>query len=175
MPRRFANCVFGPFQLRGLLRAKLLPGETVVGWGVVERASSGATMTLQLGLSMAPLVGPLLVAAMMNPRRRFLVLTDSRLLVLDAQASGNEVLRLALDKPSSIRVVAEAPIGGVTVVKTDEPRRFRVALDEHDDAQTISVPKQRSAAAERLALALALLATDENSDDARPRPGPGHA
>lgn len=163
MPSRFPNCGFGPFALRPLLRAKLLPDESVIGWGVVERASSGATMTLQLGLSMAPLIGPLIVAAMLNPKRRFLVLTDSRLLVLDAQSPGNEHFRLAAGKPSSLRVVAEAPLGGVAVVKTDEPRTFRVALDEHDDAQTIKIPKQRSAATERLAMALSLLATEPDS------------
>lgn len=166
MPRRFSNCAFGPFALRSLLRAKLLPGERVIGWGVVERGASGAALTLQLGLSMAPVLGPLLAAAMMNPKRRFLILTDSRLLVLDAQASRDDRLRLAMDRPSSLRVVAEAPIGVVTVVKTDEPRKFRVALDEHDDAQTITVPKQRSAAAERLAKAMALLASPQ--DDGSP-------
>lgn len=166
MPRRFPNCAFGPFELRPLLRSKLLPGERVVGWGVVERGASGAALTLQLGLSMAPVIGPLLAAAMMSPKRRFLLLTDSRLLVLDAQASRDDLWRLALDRPTSLRVVAEAPIGVVTVVKTDEPRTFRVALDEHDDAQTVSVSKSRSRAAARLAKALTLLASESDSDDA---------
>lgn len=150
-PRRFPHCVFGPYELRPLLRAKLLPGEVLVGWGVVERSAIGPAKTLQVGLSMAPIVGPLLAMAVAHPRHRFIVLTDSRLIVLDAQARSRR----------GLHVIAETPIGCVRVAPTRDKRVYRVALDDHDAAQTIGIPRQPGKASGRMHDAIRLLARDD--------------
>lgn len=150
MPRHFTHCAFGPYELRPLLRAKLLPGEVVVGWGAVERSALGPAKTLQLGLSMAPIFGPLLAAMLTHPRHRFVVLTDSRVIILDAKARTRR----------GLHVVAETPIGTVRVAPTVEKRVFKVALDNHDQAQAIGVPRQRGKGPERMLDALRVLARD---------------
>jgi hypothetical protein len=151
MARHFTHCAFGPYELRPLLRAKLLPGEIVVGWGSVERSAIGPAKTFQLGLSMAPIFGPLLAAMLTHPRHRFVVLTDSRVIVLDARARTRR----------GLHVIAETPIGTVRVAPTTKRRVFKVALDESDAAQTIGVPKQRGKGPERMLDALRVLARDD--------------
>jgi len=148
MPRRFNHCAFGPFVLRPLLRSRLLRGEVVVGWGVVEKAAVGPAKTFRMGVAMAPVVGPIVAAALSAPKRRFLVLTDHRLFVLDAGVSARH----------GPVVVAETPLGEVRVATTSEKRVFRVSIDGQDTSQTVSVPKQDSRAADRLAAGLRVLA-----------------
>ncbi len=149
--RHFTHCAFGPYELRPLLRAKLLPGEVVVGWGAVERSALGPAKTLQIGLGMTPIVGPILAAMLTHPKHRFVVLTDSRVIVLDARARTRR----------GLHVIAETPIGTVRVASTVEKRVFRVALDEQDQAQAIGVPKQRGKGPERMLDALRILARED--------------
>jgi hypothetical protein len=134
-----------------MLRAKLLPGEVLVGWGAVERAAVGPAKTVQVGLGMAPVVGPLVVALLAAPKHRFVVLTDHRVIVLDARVGSRR----------GPIVIAETPIGTMRVSRTMEKRVFRVALDGVDAPQTIGVPKQRSKAAERMLEAMRVLALDD--------------
>lgn len=162
--RRFPHCSFGPFALRGLLRAKLLPGEVVVGWGSVERTVVGPARTMMIGLAMAPVFGPLLAAMLTHPKHRFLVVTDSRLIVLDSRRFDQPPRRRGRNAPSRLHVVAETPIGIVAVRPTAAKRVFRVALDDHDAPQSIEVPKQRGKAAERMLEALRVIAnTDQDA------------
>lgn len=155
MPRRrFPHCAFGPFELRPLLRSKLLPGEVLVGWASVERAAVGVAKSLEVGLSMTPMVGPLLSAALTHPKHRFVLLTDSRVIVLDARKG------LAGGRGPGLHVVAETPIGALRVAPTLEKRVFKVALDQHDGPQAIGVPRQKGAGSTRLLDALRLMARD---------------
>lgn len=151
MPRRFPHCAFGPFALRTMLRAKLLPGEVVVGWGAVERAAVGPAKSIELGLGMTPIIGPIVVALLAAPKHRFVVLTDLRVIVLDARVGTRR----------GPVVIAETPTASMRVSTTVQRRVFRVALDGVDAPQAIGVPKQNSKAAERMLEALIVLARDD--------------
>jgi hypothetical protein len=99
---------------------------------------------------MAPLVGPILVAMLAAPKHRFVVLTDHRVIVLDARVGSRR----------GPIVIAETPIGAMRVSTTMEKRVFKVALDGVDAPQTIGVPKQRSKAAERMLEAMRMMTHD---------------
>lgn len=138
-----------------MLRAKLLPGEIVVGWGSVERAAVGPAKSIELGLGMTPFIGPIVVALLASPKHRFIVLTDLRVIVLDARVGTRR----------GPVVIAETPTATMRVTETGQRRVFRVALDGVDAPQAIGVPKQNSKAADRMFEALVVLARDEESPD----------
>ncbi|MGP1310365.1 MAG: hypothetical protein ACTS27_09230, partial [Phycisphaerales bacterium] len=129
----------------------------------VERSAVGPAKTMMIGVSLAPLIGPVLAAMLTHPRHRFLVLTDSRLIVLDARKiTRGRAAGLPGSRGIGLHVVAETPIGALAVRRTSQKRVFRVGLDEEDAPQSIEVPKQRAKAAERMLEGFRLLAREDD-------------
>ncbi len=89
--RHFAQLEFGPWALRPLLREILEPGERVIGWATAREQASSSLSLLRIGLAIMPGMGQVLalaVGAIFGPPRVLLLLTDARLLMLDAKPSG---------------------------------------------------------------------------------------
>jgi hypothetical protein len=80
--RKFKSCEFGPFQTRSVLKRVLEPGERPIGWGVVKRDRSLAEILLAAVSQFVPVLGLALAAVLADRLIRFVILTDSRLIVL---------------------------------------------------------------------------------------------
>lgn len=93
MAMRFRNSAYGPLHLRGLLRARLEPGERLVGFAAGEMSPSPARVLAQVALALIPGFGHLLAAAhgvVQGDRRRVVVLTSRRIFLLRADRAGVE-------------------------------------------------------------------------------------
>jgi hypothetical protein len=103
VPVRFPHMPFGPFELRPLLRARLEPGERLVGWGTAHDQETLSTKLLDAGFTLVPLLGHAAVAlrrSWRGVRFRLLIITDRRLLVLaSTRAVITETARLEADVP----------------------------------------------------------------------------
>lgn len=133
MTRHFPQLEFGPWALRPLLREILGPGERVIGWATAREQASSSLSLLRIGLAIMPGMGQVLslaVGAIFGPPRVLLLLTDARLLMLDAKPSGPglRVPRLLCDFGlSTLRVKAGMFGTGFTLWgEDDRERRFDV-------------------------------------------------
>ncbi len=120
--KRFSGCWFGPFELRGLLRALRSDsqGERLIGWGTVQQRDGLGISVAMLLLGAVPGVGPLLAMSKTQDFSRFLVLTDRRLLVF----------RVDHRNPSDPKNAPEhdIPLALLTVGRTVEPHVFEVGV-----------------------------------------------
>ncbi len=105
MAARSSIAPFGPIHLRHLLRARMDPGERLVGFAVTQLRPTPAQIITHVGLALLPGVGPLaaLALATLGPdQRRLVVLTTRRLLLLRLNRSGPD--------PSGRGVLADLPL-----------------------------------------------------------------
>jgi len=102
--KRFPGCAYGPMALRPLLRRTLQPGERLLAFGSADTAASGWRAVKLLALALP--VGSVWSHRLLR-RRRVLVVTDRRLMVLPPD-------RADLD-PCSVRWNAEFPLTQVTL------------------------------------------------------------
>ncbi len=105
MAMRFRNSAYGPMHLRGLLRARLEPGERLVGFAAAELSPSPVRVLAQVALALIPGFGHLLAAAhgaVQGNRRRTVVLTSRRIFLLRSDRTGAE--------PQGRGIVAELPL-----------------------------------------------------------------
>jgi hypothetical protein len=90
---QFQHTRYGPMQIRGVWRARRLPGERIVGWGVVWPPPSASQAALQVALAMIPALGQLAAMAIAGPgagERWFMILSDRRVMLLHPGAPGPE-------------------------------------------------------------------------------------
>lgn len=88
---RFQHSRFGPMEVRGLWRARRLPGERLVGWGVVAPPPTASQAALQIGLGMIPGIGQIAALAISgagNGERSLMMLSDRRVLLLSTGLVG---------------------------------------------------------------------------------------
>lgn len=87
--RRFPGMAFGPWALRPMLKQMREPGEHLVGWGLVQPATSAWSKTSAAMMSVVPIFGPLVSAMMISSvtkKRRLAVLTNRHLIMVRADA-----------------------------------------------------------------------------------------
>lgn len=158
-------------QLRHLLREALQPTERIVGWGSATRGSQ-TFETLVFSLMMA---APFLAGvffALLSTRKRVLVLTDRRLLVI-ASATNAEL-------PALRHITFDEPLHQIHLTQQGK-RAFRIYLPDRPGratavrAFTLARTKARPAAA--LAEGLALIAQHETDtlEHTPGAPSPTHA
>ena len=151
-------------QLRGLLRAVLQPSEHIVGWGTATRASPPfETLRFSIMMAVPPLAGVLF--ALLSTRKRVLVLTDRRLLVVQTATSG--------EAPARRHVTLDAPLRQVRLPQ-QKPRAFRLYLPPRPGKpkpppRHITLARTKAPPAKALAEGLALIADPSARGDA-PRP-----
>ena len=143
--------------LRQALRPRLLPDERLVAWGSVRRVPRQRAALLAVAMTFPP-VGMLLAPFILGSKpMRFLILTDSRLLVLKTRPSRHE-------RREGGWVVAEANIASVRVLPLAKSGPFEVALDDEDPPQRLEV-LSRTRPAKRLVQAMHELARLETETD----------
>ena len=119
---RFPGCRYGAFALRGVLRERMQPRERLLGMGAADTAGPGGH-AMALAAPLLPLGW--LAGARVLRRRRVLVVTDRRLLVLGP-------LRPEINA-ASVRWNAEIPMARVAVVPVGSSRfRFEAGPDSFE-------------------------------------------
>ena len=113
--RWFANAGYGPLGLRPVLRARLQPGERIVGWGEISLTSTGSSSALVAAagtLGLVPVLLPLsltLFQLIARATHRVAVLTDRRLILLHMMPGPRGA--------ASPRVALEVPLTGVHLLR----------------------------------------------------------
>ena len=154
MPRTFRHLDFGPLALRDLLRARLAPGERVVGWASAQLEQPLSLALFRLGLMVLPGVGHVvsgLLSSMVSPERSLLILTDARLLLITAHPTGAH-------EPAH-----DIPLEALSV-KTG---RFGITFELADGAGPLgphTIDAHQSPPAARLHRALVMLARVERAE-----------
>lgn len=149
--RDFPNCEYGPFQLRRLLRARLLPGEKIVGWAPALANPPVWLLIAVAGLALVPAAGHMLIMVILANHRRVVILTDSRIMVLS---------RLALaGDPGGRGVRTDLPLHALALKKTRSAHRFRLQARGSGRGETLSI-ENRTRPAERLIQGLNVLISD---------------
>ncbi|MGP1345898.1 MAG: hypothetical protein ACTS3F_04415 [Phycisphaerales bacterium] len=151
----FDSCQFGPLALRRLLRQRLLIGERVIGWGVANRQARSADIALIIFLSMIPIVGSVITAFYAGRFKRFIVLTDARLLMIDTGADAKSITR----KPPLLNV----PLHSVSVATASKRHRFRIRARGLPAVETYHFKGDPTPPTQRLIDALNLLAQDSDT------------
>ncbi|TVQ59486.1 MAG: hypothetical protein EA379_10710 [Phycisphaerales bacterium] len=151
--RRFPECDFGPVHLRAVLRRRLIPGERLVAWGTVRSVPVSRPTVLAL-IGVAPYLALFLAPFLMQMRQsRFLVLTDSRLMVLRTHPRRGGIEAGWLAAESNTATIRVLNVGG-------KLGPFDVAIDEQDTPQRLLVV-MNNRTGQRLARALHELARME--------------
>ncbi len=154
MPLHFDSCQFGPYELRAFLRRRLMAGEQVVGWGVVSREMSVFDTMMLVAAAMVPAAGTVLQAAIMSRTKRFMILTDTRLLMLLPDAKGCA--------PNGDGITFDTPHHSLTVARTSRARTFRVMGPGWVSAEPYKLPGGKKGAHKRLHAGLDVLAADSD-------------
>lgn len=199
MSRRFQNLTYGPFHLRPTLRERLLPGERLIGWASVQEVTPVADAALFFCRSATVLLPGLwqlvgaVVPVLFNVRNWAAVLTDRRLLLLDADRQALDTglggivadLRLSSLEVDTRETLAIRPAFQPAGAATPDAR---ILFDENSgrdltdcDTFRLAAPAQPpfwiripggargKGAAGRLREALTLLALDADPAEFRPR------
>ena len=87
----FEHTNIQPRAVRGMLRTVMMPGERLVGWGVVRGNSGFLSQLGQAAAALVPGIGALLAVGLMRGDVRFCVLTDTRLILLAASPRGGRL------------------------------------------------------------------------------------
>jgi hypothetical protein len=165
-------------EVRRLWRARRLPGERLVGWGVVRPPPTASQTALQVALAMIPAVGHFAAMAIVGPgsRERWLmILSDRRVLLLHPGDHGvaPDGRGVYLDEPLElVEVLCDPPPGRrrrsttTPPAKRVEPVAFPLTFELH----LLTVPplrlelKPASPAGVRLRQGLLLLAGHAEQD-----------
>ncbi|MFN0010436.1 MAG: hypothetical protein ACKVS8_02200 [Phycisphaerales bacterium] len=159
MARTFRNLEFGPVQARAALRAQMVRGERMVGWATAQEEWPLSTALLRLGLMVLPGAGyvmSMVLGSVYAPKRMLMVLTDERLVMLNASRTGE------------VEVVESVEIGELSV----RTGRLGITFDVGRGSEAIgrlTIDAHQSPAATRLHGALVLLAKDEAASKAGER------
>ncbi|MEM9082369.1 MAG: hypothetical protein AAGB34_02150 [Planctomycetota bacterium] len=145
---KFVSGGFGPFELRGLLRSTMMPGERLVGWAAVERSGSPHNTAMLAIVGMIPVAGSLAAIAMQAPRLRVMVLTDTRLLVVVRGKQGKD--------PSGGGVLINEPLHGIDAEMMSEDR-CAIVLHRSGRVRTYRVLGTDTSTAHRLIAGLQTL------------------
>lgn len=158
--RKFPGASFGPVHLRQLLRTHLSNDERPVGWALAFEHPGPFRAAAALAWFAVPVVGQLVVAldaAMLVSRRRVVVLTDRRLLLLHPSCRGA--------RPCGGGVVTNANLGSITVERSrqraddpDNPDASCFRIEAGGRTHNLLVREQDRTASSRLVEALATLA-----------------
>lgn len=151
----FDNCQFGPLALRALFRERLLPGERIIGWSVAARQARSFDVAMVIFMSMIPIVGSFITVAYAGRFRRLIILTDTRLIMLDPSADPRNVRKR---KP-----LLDVPLHAVVVANTKKKNKFRVGAPGLGGVEIYTFQNERPSTTKRLVAGLKLLAADTDS------------
>jgi hypothetical protein len=144
---RFPALPYSPGELRPVLRAKLQPGERLIGWGVVHEPPDPALALLAVAFHFLPFVSPFVGLLIGTDRRRLLVLTERRLLVLSGRAK--------MTGPGRVGVWADIPASNLSVRAGGSSGTYE--LSGAGRVVKIRIADKQGRGAERLREALGLL------------------
>ncbi|TVQ32123.1 MAG: hypothetical protein EA376_07300 [Phycisphaeraceae bacterium] len=132
--RNFKSCSFGPPSLRLLLRRHLAPGERVTGWGFATRTPNASLTTLNVLSGLVPVLMFVTLPIYTRETRRFLILTDQRLLML----------RTDRRKPGRQRgdVIREIELCDVVVRAAKDDGAFEILGWDGVARERLKIPKQ---------------------------------
>jgi|GEM_PF-1882628 len=122
MAARFPIAPYGPIHLRRLLRARMDPGERLVGFSVVQLRPPPALVIAQVVLALIPGIGQVAaftLAALGSDQRRLLVLTTRRMLLLRLNRSSPD--------PRGRGIVADLPLATLLVDHASASERAQPA------------------------------------------------
>lgn len=172
--RRFPGCALGPLSLRRVLRARLQPGEPVVGWAVATIGPVWWWRGLDMATAVAP---PLLLARTVGAvdATRVLVLTDRRLLSIYAQFRPPDErgrMPLSPDAAEADGVMYDGPLHALHVRELNGAggRRFVVADARGRWKQTAKLSGLHTPPAVALREGLSVLA-ETTPDPSEPKRG----
>lgn len=153
----FPNCEFGPIQLRAIIRQAFLPGERIIGWAPAVRSARTFDVLMVVFLSMVPVVGTFVGVAYATRFRRFIILTDTRLIMLapNWKAASNR----GANKP-----ILNAPLSVVTIAATGRRGEFRIAAPGLEGIERYQVRGDQPRTLARLIEGLAVLADDSDEE-----------
>lgn len=154
-------------QVRHVLRPGRSPGEWMIGWAIARQPFGVSEGMFLAGLSLVPLVGPVLMAAVMASRMRLMILTDRRVFLI---ATGRPIGRMRRG-----RDVLDIPISALTIRNIKRPgfwrgSDFAFIISGRSGTRPIEVsirPNARMRSSRRLAAGLEMLSMGQ------PDPAPG--
>ena len=166
----FESCRIGPAGLRPLLKRVRMPGERLVGWGVVHKAPGLVRSVGVAAMQLLPGIGQLAAAGMVRGEVRVCVLTDTRLVLLVGR--GNRVGEATPDT-----VLVHEPITRLSVEVLGH-RRFAMKIPRWPVPRMYSVVGQEGSPADRLMHGLTIVAAgpirQREREALRTRPGRLH-
>ncbi|MBM4108167.1 MAG: hypothetical protein FJ255_05070 [Phycisphaerae bacterium] len=145
---RFQYASYGPIGLRRLWRSRRLPGERLIGWGIVGPPTTASQAAVQIGLSIVPGIGhpaAIILSLAAGGERSLMILSDRRVMLLRARASGiaPDGRGVRLDEPIEFVEVLcgpprppRRPRSGVPRAARSEPKGQSLTFELH----TLSAP-----------------------------------
>jgi len=149
--------------VRRLLRARLLPGERLVGWAPVLRDPTVFELLASAGLLIIPGVGQLLMMVVLGRLRSLMILTDSRLLLVSMGPYGPD--------PAGRGVRADVPFHRLGIRPVARKRRVKLLLPGRPRFEEFVIEDASRRSHQRLLEGLMVLAAGEAPPAAEgPRP-----
>lgn len=148
----FDNCQFGPADLRPLFREIAMPGERCVGWGAVHESGLFPVVASAV-LALIPIAGQLFSTMFIRKITRFVILTDTRILIL---ASDYRTKRIGGERVP-IGVALNVPLNSVMVTGLGR-RKLRIWSREWQRPLRYAMTGRERGPAGRLSAGLRILA-----------------
>jgi len=154
--RPFPNARYGPMSVRRLLRARLLPGERLVGWAPVLRDPTVFELVTSAGLLIIPGVGQILMMLVLGRLRSLMILTDSRLLLVSMGPYGPD--------PAGRGVRADVPFHRLGIRPTARKRRVKLLMPGRPRFEEFVIEDASRRSHQRLLEGLMVLAAEDTSN-----------
>lgn len=158
-------------QLRSLLRATLQPSEHIVGWGTATRATPTFETLIFSFMMAAPFLAGVFFA-LLSTRKRVLVLTDRRLLVIACAINA--------EQPAPKHITFNEPLHQLHLTRQGK-RAFRIYIPDRpgkpNAARAFTLARSKAHTAKALAQGLALIAQPQDNHPIHPQAAtsPPHA